>query len=312
MSPTYTGVVGQDAVLARFLARLAGRTKRNYEDCLRLWCGWLESRGTPLLEAGRQDVEEWIAARRADGISPRTAATNLSCLRGFYRWAMEECVIDVDPTMLVRRPVYGRSERPWLGREDTARLLEASKTWADGEFAAHIHLWTLSGLRPGEPRQLTVTDLSTYDGVTTISVPATKTPGRERLALPDATAALLIDAAGGRRQGILLINPRTGRAWTKCTERNRLDKLLVDAGLPRVTAYGLRTGFITHALAAGIDEREVMISARHNSSAQTARYDRLRDQVERAVGPRLAAWLHEPTSTTTLRQKTDDDGSHHE
>ena len=58
-----------------------------------------------------------------------------------------------------------------------------------------------------------------------------------------------------------------------------------------MTAYGLRVGFITLALAAGISEREVMISARHVSSAQTARYDRLRDQVERAVAPRLANWL---------------------
>ena len=58
-----------------------------------------------------------------------------------------------------------------------------------------------------------------------------------------------------------------------------------------MTAYGLRVGFITLALAAGISEREVMIGARHTSSAQTARYDRLRDQVERAVGPRLEDWL---------------------
>ena len=34
-----------------------------------------------------------------------------------------------------------------------------------------------------------------------------------------------------------------------------------------------------------------MISARHVSSAQTARYDRMRDQVERAAGPALADWL---------------------
>lgn len=54
---------------------------------------------------------------------------------------------------------------------------------------------------------------------------------------------------------------------------------------------------ITLALAAGIPEREVMISARHTSSAQTARYDRLRDQVERAVGPRLEAWLRLPSHT---------------
>ena len=64
-----------------------------------------------------------------------------------------------------------------------------------------------------------------------------------------------------------------------------------------MTAYGLRTGFITLALAAGIDERRVMISARHTSTYQTARYDRMRDQVERAVGPALADWLSSPQDT---------------
>ena len=115
--------------------------------------------------------------------------------------------------------------------------------------------------------------------------------GREILLLPEATARILAGAAGGRSTGPLLIHPRTGRAWTKATERARLARLLEHAGLPPVSPYGLRTGFITLALAAGISEREVMISARHTSSAQTARYDRLRDQVERAAGPALAAWL---------------------
>ena len=212
-------------------------------------------------------------------------------MAGFYKWAMREGLTAADPTALVDRPAYGRTARPWLGPADTARLLEASRQWSGGELAAHVHLWALSGLRPGEPRGLEVGDLGSHDGRPTLTVKATKTPGREILLLPEATARILAGAAGGRSTGVLLIHPRTGRPWTKATERSRLARLLEHAGLPRVTAYGLRVGFITHALAAGISEREVMISARHTSSAQTARYDRLRDQVERAVAPRLAAWL---------------------
>ena len=282
---------GDDGLVGRFLARLAGRTRTNYAGDLGLWRAWLGGRGIALLAASRQDVEEWVAARRAAGIGARTACTNLGHLAGFYRWAAREGLIAADPTALVDRPARGRTERPWLGPADTARLLEASLEWADGEMAAHVHLWALSGLRPGEPRGLRVEDLGSHDSRPTLAVRATKTPGRERLALPDSTARILAGAAGGRRTGLLLIHPRTGRAWTKATERSRLARLLEHAGLPPVTAYGLRTGFITLSLAAGISEREVMISARHVSSAQTARYDRMRDQVERAAGPALAAWL---------------------
>lgn len=287
--PTPAG--GDGGLVGRFLARLTGRTRANYAGDLRLWRAWLDGRGVALLAASRQDVEEWVAARRAGGVGARTACTNLSHLHGLYRWAMREGLIAADPTALVDRPARGRTARPWLGPADTARLLEASLEWSNGEMAAHVHLWALSGLRPGEPRGLRVEDLGSHDSRPTLAVRATKTPGRERLALPDSTARILVGAAGGRSTGPLLIHPRTGRPWTKATERARLARLLEHADLPHVTAYGLRTGFITHALAAGISEREVMISARHTSSAQTARYDRMRDQVERAVAPRLAAWL---------------------
>lgn len=282
---------GDGGLVGRFLARLTGRTRANYAGDLGLWRAWLDGRGVALLAASRQDVEEWVAARRAAGIGARTACTNLSHLHGLYRWAMREGLTAADPTALVDRPAYGRTARPWLGPADTARLLKASLEWSGGEMAAHTHLWALSGLRPGEPRGLEVGDLGSHDGRPTLTVKATKTPGRERLLLPEATARILAGAAGGRSTGHLLIHPRTGRPWTKATERSRLARLLEHAGLPAVTAYGLRVGFITHALAAGIGEREVMISARHTSSAQTARYDRMRDQVERAVAPRLAAWL---------------------
>lgn len=54
---------------------------------------------------------------------------------------------------------------------------------------------------------------------------------------------------------------------------------------------------ITLALAAGIPEREVMINARHTSSAQTARYNHLHYQIKHAMGPRLEAWLRLPSHT---------------
>ena len=105
---------------------------------------------------------------------------------------------------------------------------------------------------------------------------------------------LLTEAAAGRRRGILLIHPTTRRAWTKATERLWLARLCEHAGVPALTPYGLRDTFATLALAAGIDERVVMASMRHTSSAQTGLYDRLRDQIERAAGPRLEAWLRQP------------------
>lgn len=62
-------------------------------------------------------------------------------------------------------------------------------------------------------------------------------------------------------------HPRTSRPWAKGDERSRLARLLADAGLPHMTAYGLmRTSFVTLVLTAGVPERDVMIGARHTSA----------------------------------------------
>ena len=291
-----TTVAGQEGAVARFLARLVGRTQENYARDLGAWAVWLDGRGVPLLDAGRQDVEEYVATMVAErGWAPATVCTVIGHLAGFYRWCAEEGLVPVSPTLLVRRPSRPRhAARVWLGRGDLARLLDASLTWRDGGLAAHTHLWALSGLRPGEPRALRVEDLSTWEGRTPLAVPATKTPGRARLTLPTSTARLLTEAAAGRRRGVLLVHPTTGRPWTKATERLWLARLCEHAGVPTLTPYGLRDTFATLALAADIDERHVAIAMRHTSSTQTSLYDRLRDQIERAAGPRLETWLRIP------------------
>lgn len=273
------------------LARLNGRTRENRGYLLSLWARYLAERDADPISASRQDIEEWIARRRDAGISGRTIRSDLSHLRVWYRWLVEVGARGDDPTVLIRAPRVGITARPWLGREDAARLLDASLTWEGGELAAQVHLWLLSGLRPGEPRGLRVTDLGTRDQAVTLAVSATKTPGREIITLPPSTAGILARHAEERMLGPLLCNPRTGQAWTKACERARFQRLLRSAGVPRCTPYGLRVSMITLALAAGVSERDVSIAARHTSSAQTAHYDRLRTHAERPVAPQLEAWL---------------------
>ena len=148
-----TTVAGQEGAVARFLARLVGRTQENYARDLGAWAVWLDGRGVPLLDAGRQDVEEYVATMVAErGWAPATVCTVIGHLAGFYRWCAEEGLDPVSPTLLVRRPSRPRhAARVWLGRGDLARLLDASLTWRDGGLVAHTHLWALSGYGPANP-----------------------------------------------------------------------------------------------------------------------------------------------------------------
>ena len=132
-----------------------------------------------------------------------------------------------------------------------------------------------------------IADLSRHDGQVTLGVQRSKRTGRERIALPAVTARLAQECAGDRMRGPLLRLYSGGR-MTAGIARRRLAALCREAQAPQVTPQGLRVGWITLALQAGIPEREVSISAGHASSAMTAHYDAARHLVERAVGQRLA------------------------
>jgi len=85
------------AVIERFLDAswaergLAKATLAAYRTDLEQLARWRrQGRGRSLLDAGREDLFEYLAVRGRAGYSPRSAARLLSCLHAFYRRAVRE------------------------------------------------------------------------------------------------------------------------------------------------------------------------------------------------------------------------------
>jgi len=57
-----------------------------------------------LTSIGPDDIRTFIAARLTAGLSPRTLARTLSCLRGFYQFLLAEGVTTADPTRGIPMP----------------------------------------------------------------------------------------------------------------------------------------------------------------------------------------------------------------
>lgn len=249
------------ALLDRYLRRHAGRTRENLGGYLRRWVAWCETRGIDWPTATADDALAWATGQRPD-----------------------------DASQQIPLPPRERSaDRVWLARDDLRRLLDAARA-ADPVTGCAVHLWGLSGLRLGEALRIDIADLSRHDGHVTVAVRRSKATGRDRITLPDATAELAARCVAGRATGPLLLS-RTGRRLTPIPARQRLRALCHTAGVPAVTPQGLRVGWITLALEAGIPERQVAISAGHASSAMVAHYDARRCLVERAAGLALEEWL---------------------
>lgn len=281
--------------VAGYLAPYTGRTLENYTGYLARWQAWCAGRGIPLEAVTRADIESCRAELAAAGNGARAVRSFLGPIRGLYRWAAEEDLLVRDPAALVRLPRTPRtSARAWLHPDDLMQLLDHVREHADPTTSAMIHLHGLCGTRPGETRAIDVPDAYSYGGRTVLSLRHRKAGAADRITIAPVVAEQIARATEGRSAGPLL-TMHSGNRITKSTARDRFVRAAAAAGMPKgVSPYGLRTGFIIIALAAGVPEREVMHYVGHTSSSQTAYYDRLRHTIDSTAGLTVAEHIALP------------------
>ena len=74
--------------------------------------GFQRFAGVPLLHAGLTELREYLAR---EGVKPGTKRTERGALQAFYRWALEDGYIEVDPTAKLKPVRVPRAEaRPFM------------------------------------------------------------------------------------------------------------------------------------------------------------------------------------------------------
>lgn len=105
--------------------------------------------GRDLLDLAHADLYEW-QARRADQVAARTMRTQLSYVRGFYTWAVDEDLLQTDPSTRLAVPRVPRLLPHPISEEDLERATEA----ADDRLRAILCLAAFAGLRAAEVADL--------------------------------------------------------------------------------------------------------------------------------------------------------------
>lgn len=140
--------VAREPAVGRYLEHLRMRNLRQWTiynrqcalDRLRRW-----NDGQPILKLTEDDLKRWQLQRSAE-IQPEPRRTELSHARQFYRWALNEKLIRVDPTAKLPLPRVARGlPRPM----SDAKLADALAN-ADVETAAILALAAFAGLRACE------------------------------------------------------------------------------------------------------------------------------------------------------------------
>jgi integrase/recombinase XerD len=132
--------------LAGFLAGYRGLTREAYELDLRQYASWCHLRHLRLFSVRRPGIECFARDLEAKGRARATVTRRLSTITGFYRYTVEEELLDHSPAIHVRRPRLDyESHVTALDRNEMGALLVAAGL---GPAAGHalISLLALNGL----------------------------------------------------------------------------------------------------------------------------------------------------------------------
>ncbi|WP_256793249.1 site-specific integrase [Terrabacter sp. Ter38] len=111
-----------------FLARYAGSTHSLYAFQLREWFAWCEISGLdPLLGIQRAHIELYIRHLGERGLMDSSIVTMMHAIRGYFRFAHIDGLINADPAVYARLPKIHRDESRTQGL-DRLELTVSSKS----------------------------------------------------------------------------------------------------------------------------------------------------------------------------------------
>ena len=146
---------------------LSANTLSAYRGDLAAFAAWLVQHRTPLLDARRDQLLAYLAARVQQGARPRSTARLLSTLRRFYRYLVREGRLTEDPSARIDAPKLGRALPKSLTEAEVENLLAVPKVRDPLGLRDRTMLEVLyaSGLRVTELVSLTLDQVNLRQGV---------------------------------------------------------------------------------------------------------------------------------------------------
>ncbi len=281
---------------------LAQNTILAYGRDLRRFSAFLAKRKkNDVAEVTREDVVDFLAYLYKEKLDSRSVARYLVSLRCFYKYAMMEELVRLDPTENLESPKIRQSLPTYLRIEEIDRLLAAPnvETPIGLRDRAMLEVFYSTGLRVSEVLNLRLTDVDMRMGCVHCIGKGNKERlvpiGRKAIAAVEQYLALsrpqLARPGSPAPHNQVLFLTRIGRRLSRIS----IWKIMHDYGTRlglrgRLTPHKLRHSFATHLLERGADLRSVQLMLGHADISTTQIYthvveERLK-QVYKAHHPR--------------------------
>ena len=274
----------EQALIQQFLDQLwlekdvSPHTLSAYGSDLTLFGRYLATQQQDFLSADSQLINQFLAVRYQQQLSPRSGSRMLSSLRRFYRHYHKAGRCTVNPVTELVNPKIGRSLPKTLSEQDVDALLQAPDCNDLIQFRdkAMLELLYACGLRVTELISLTLQQVSINQGVLRVLGKGSKERqvpmGEEGL---DWFSRYLQHARTDLLKGDsnLVFTSSRGTQMTRQTFWHRIKFYAKVAGIQaELSPHTLRHAFATHLLNHGADLRVVQMLLGHSDLSTTQIY----------------------------------------
>jgi integrase/recombinase XerD len=243
---------------------------------------WLHSQGRGLTQTGEDELRGYFSAQLSSS-KETTANRRLTVFKRYFRWALREHFIGVDPTLKLQAAKRALRVPHTLTEPQVEALLWAPDTGTPlgVRDRAMLELMYASGLRVSELVSLQVLNVSLQENVLRVVGKGNK----ERLVpfgevasvwlgryLSEARASLL---AGKQTDDLFVTHrgPKAGSAMSRVMFWMIVKKYARGAGISApLSPHTLRHAFATHLLNHGADLRAVQMLLGHADISSTTIY----------------------------------------
>jgi integrase/recombinase XerD len=269
---------------------LAANTLAAYRRDLELFAAWqARETGGEICIARESDLLAYAAHRHA-ATRATSANRRLTVFKRFFRWALREHLIDVDPTLRLRNAKQALRVPKSLSEAQVEALLAVPEvaTPLGLRDRAMLELLYASGLRVSELVTLKTVQLGLAEGALRVKGKG----GKERVVpfgeeahgwltryLAEARAPIL----GGQASDALFVTARGG-AMTRQMFWKLIKRYALAAGIDApLSPHTLRHAFATHLLNHGADLRAVQMLLGHADISTTTIYTHVARERLRAL-----------------------------
>jgi integrase/recombinase XerD len=234
-------------------------------------------------QINREDVVDFLSSLYKAKLDSRSVSRYLVSVRGFFKYALMEEQVSIDPTENLESPKVRQSLPTYLRVEEIDRILQAPDVTTPLGLRDRAMLEVLysTGLRVSELLSLRIGDIDMRMGCVRCIGKGDKERlvpiGRKAIEavehyLADSRPKLSLFSGPATHSQVLFVN-RQGRKLSRISIWKIMHDYGVKLGLRgRLTPHKLRHSFATHLLERGADLRSVQLMLGHADISTTQIY----------------------------------------